>query len=79
MPTASLELESGVAARARRESLGRSGHRGALVLAVLIALLAGLFGAAVAARIGWEFARPWPARRQAGCGSSQSWVLWWVH
>ncbi|MFC7531442.1 hypothetical protein [Actinoplanes sp. GCM10030250] len=51
--------------RGLRAGLGRPGNPGIVVLAVLVSVLAGLFGAAGATRIGWEFAAPLPAGEQA--------------
>lgn len=45
--------------------LGRPDRRGTGVLAVLVALLAALYGAAGASRAGWEFAPPLPTGAQA--------------
>lgn len=43
-----------------RARLGRPASRGVVVLAVLIALVTGFVGAAVAARVAWEFAPAYP-------------------
>jgi hypothetical protein len=48
-----------------RVHLGRPGTSGIVVLAVLVAMLGGLFGAGGAERIGWEFARSLPSGAQA--------------
>ncbi|MBL7258588.1 hypothetical protein [Paractinoplanes lichenicola] len=44
-----------------RARLGRPASRGVVVLATLIALVTGFVGAAVAARIAWEFAPAYPS------------------
>jgi hypothetical protein len=48
-----------------RAGLGRPGTPGIVALAVLVSLLAGLFGAAYATRVGWEYATPLPTGAQA--------------
>ncbi|MFI1994792.1 hypothetical protein [Actinoplanes sp. NPDC020271] len=48
-----------------RVRLGRPGTSGIVVLAVLVAMLGGFFGAGAATRIGWEFAQPLPSGAQA--------------
>ncbi|WP_229072048.1 hypothetical protein [Actinoplanes sp. DH11] len=51
--------------RGFRAVLGRPGDRGIVVLAVLVSMLAGLYGAAHATRLGWEFIRPLPTAQQS--------------
>ena len=48
-----------------RAGLGRPGTPGIVALAMLVSLLAGLFGAAYATRVGWEYATPLPVGGQA--------------
>lgn len=56
---------SPLSVRGLRAGLGRPGTPGIVVLAVLVSLLSALFGAAWAARIGWEFSAPLPTGAQA--------------
>jgi hypothetical protein len=48
-----------------RAGLGRPGTSGVVALAVLVAVLSGMFGAAAATRAGWEFVGPLPSGAQA--------------
>jgi hypothetical protein len=51
--------------RSLRTHLGRPGTSGIVVLASLVALLGGAFGAGATIRIGWELGRPLPTGVQA--------------
>lgn len=51
--------------RGLRAGLGRPGTSGIVALAVLMAVLGGLAGAATATRAGWEFTRPLPTGAEA--------------
>ncbi|MEU4156929.1 hypothetical protein [Actinoplanes sp. NPDC026670] len=48
-----------------RAGLGRPGTSGVVALAVVVAVLGAMFGAAGATRIGWEHARPLPSGAEA--------------
>lgn len=52
-------------ARGLRAGLGRPGTSGIVVLAVLMSLLGGIFGAGAATRLGWEYARSLPVGAEA--------------
>jgi hypothetical protein len=52
-------------ARGLRAGLGRPGTSGIVVLAALMSLLGGIFGAGAATRLGWEYVRPLPVGAEA--------------